>query len=210
MSEAHTYAHPMSIASTSLGRNCSTAHLSQPSPFVKLHHRLAGDVHASVGALGVKKKNVVAPLVPLLLVWSVVIATSEAGVTAKAGDFNGSVVGVSGSRTLHKVERRDQWRALIVVRNDTSSRLAADYHSLPRPLRNKLRNTRATCRGVFDKAIPSPAVRKRMTGKYFIDVFGGSGSLSLATNHLGLRGNVLDTKFGLQCDVTQPNVLTRI
>ena len=46
-----------------------------------------------------------------------------------------------------------------------------------------------------------------MTGKYFTDVFGGSGFLSKATNHLGLRGYVLVTKFGPRYDVTQ---LTRI
>ena len=59
----------------------------------------------------------------------------------------------------------------------------------------QVENTRATCRGVIDKTIPSPAVHKRMTGKC-VDVFGGSVFLSLATNHLGLRGHVLDTKFG--------------
>ena len=39
-----------------------------------------------------------------------------------------------------------------------------------------------------------------------IDVFGGDGFLTKATNLLGLRGYVLDTKFGSRCDVTQPNV----
>ena len=66
------------------------------------------------------------------------ITTSETGVTYKAGGLDGSVVRVSGSRTLHRVHTRGQWRALIVVRNDNSTRLAADYHSLPRPLRYKL------------------------------------------------------------------------
>ena len=41
-------------------------------------------------------------------------------------------------------------------------------------------------------------------GKYFIDVFGGSGFLFQATNHWGLRGYVLDTKFRPKYDVTQP------
>ena len=36
-----------------------------------------------------------------------------------------------------------------------------------------------------------------------IDVFGGSGCLTKATNHLGLRGYVLETKFGPRYDVTQ-------
>ena len=41
-------------------------------------------------------------------------------------------------------------------------------------------------------------------------MFGGSGFLSLVTNHLVLRGHVLGTKFGARCDVTKPLVLTRI
>ena len=42
------------------------------------------------------------------------------------------------------------------------------------------------------------------------EVFCGSGFLTVATNHLGLRGHVPDTKFGPECGVTQPLVLTRI
>ena len=64
-------------------------------------------------------------------------------------------------------------------------------------------HSRATGRGVIDKATPSPAAHKRMTGKYFIDVFGVFGFLSKATNHLGLRGHVLDMKFGPRHGVTQ-------
>ena len=56
--------------------------------------------------------------------------------------------------------------------------------------------TRATCQGIVDVAFASPAAHKRMTGKYMHDVFGGSGFLTRASNHLGLRGYVLDTKFG--------------
>ena len=62
------------------------------------------------------------------------------------------------------------------------------------------------CCGVVDQAFADPAVYKRMTGKFLIDVFGGSGFVAKATYHLGLRGRVLDTKFGLRCDVTQPTV----
>ena len=66
-------------------------------------------------------------------------------------------------------------------------------------------NTFATCRGVVDKATASPAARKRMTGKYILDVFGVSGFLPEATNHLSLRGNVLVTKFDLpDFDLTFP------
>ena len=49
-----------------------------------------------------------------------------------------------------------------------------------------------------------------MTGKYLLDMFGGSGFLSKATNHLGLRGYVLDTKVGPRYEVTKPLVLTRV
>ena len=106
-------------------------------------------------------------------------------------------------RTLQVLERRGQWRAFSsITRYDMSSRLAADCRLLTAP--NQDGNTRATRRGAIDITILSLAVRKRMTGKYFIDVFGGSGFLSKATNHLGLRGCALDRKFGPRCDVTQP------
>ena len=52
--------------------------------------------------------------------------------------------------------------------------------------------------------IADPAIRKRMNGKYMADVFGGFGYLTKAIKHWGLRGCVLDTKFGLRYDVTQP------
>ena len=41
-------------------------------------------------------------------------------------------------------------------------------------------------------------------------VFGETGFVAKATNHLGLRGYVLDTKFGPKYDVTKPLVLTGI
>ena len=65
----------------------------------------------------------------------------------------------------------------------------------PSPAAKQVGNTRATCRSVIDKTIPSPAVHKRMTRNNFRDVFGGPGFLSKATNHLGPRSYVLDTKF---------------
>ena len=43
-----------------------------------------------------------------------------------------------------------------------------------------------------------------------LDVFSGLRFLAKATNHLGLRGYGLDTKFGPRFDVTKPLVLTRI
>ena len=41
-----------------------------------------------------------------------------------------------------------------------------------------------------------------------LDLFGGAGFLAETTNHLRLRGYVLDTKFGPRYDVTQAFVLT--
>ena len=71
-------------------------------------------------------------------------------------------------------------------------------------------NTPVRCRGVVDKAFADPVVRKRMTGEYMQNVFGGSGFVAKATNHFGLRGFVLDTKCAPKYDVTKPLVLTRI
>ena len=122
-----------------------------------------------------------------------------------------SIDQVRDFRTLQEVQRRGQWRAFSSVTGyDKSSRPAADYHSLLLTLRNKLGNTRATCRGTVDRSPASPAAHKRMTGKCMLDVFGGTGLLAKATNHLDLRSYVLDTKFGPRYDVTQHLVLTRI
>ena len=49
-----------------------------------------------------------------------------------------------------------------------------------------------------------------MTGKYLLDALDESGLLSEATDHLGLRGHVLDTKCSPRYDVTQLLVPTRI
>ena len=63
---------------------------------------------------------------------------------------------------------------------------------------------------LLTKAFADPVVRKRMTRKYMLDVFGGSGFVAKATNHFCLHGYVLDTKFEPRYDVTKPLVLTRI
>ena len=84
-----------------------------------------------------------------------------------------SIDRVRGFRTLQEVQRRGQWKAFSsVTRYDKSSR-QADYHSLPRPLEDKLRTLAQ--RGVVDKITASPAAHKCMTGEYVLDVFGGSG-----------------------------------
>ena len=49
-----------------------------------------------------------------------------------------SIDRVRGFGTLQEVQRRGQWKAYrSVTRYDKSSRLEADYHSLPRPLRKE-------------------------------------------------------------------------
>ena len=52
--------------------------------------------------------------------------------------------------------------------------------------------------------VADPVVRKRMTGKCMIDVFGGSGFVAKEANPLGLRGYVFDTKFGPRCEQDVP------
>ena len=80
------------------------------------------------------------------------------------------------------------------VSQDTtkSTSLAADYHSLPRPLCNRLE--------VLLTA--SPAAHKRMIGKSMVDVFGRNDALTKATHWLGLRGHVLVAKVGPSWDVS--------
>ena len=55
----------------------------------------------------------------------------------------------------------------------------------PVPTPKQVGNTRATCRGFADKATASPAAFKRMTGKFLLDVFGGSGCPSKNNESFG-------------------------
>ena len=121
-------------------------------------------------------------------------------VTTKTGSLDGLVVRVGGSRTLQNIQKRGQW-----ARFD-NSRLPLS----PSPAPKQVENTRATCRGVCDKTIQSPAVHKRMPGEYLLDVFGVCGFFGKRGKSFGFRGYVLDTKFDLWYDVTQPPFLTRI
>ena len=76
-----------------------------------------------------------------------------------------SIDRMRGLRTLRDMQRRGQWTAFSsVTRDDTSSRLATDDLS-PAPTPEQAGNTRATCRGIVDKATASPAAQKFMTGK---------------------------------------------
>ena len=119
-----------------------------------------------------------------------------------------SSIGLPGFRTLQKCEFSGE---ISAVPQDTakSSRLA-DYHSLARPLRNRLETLAGRAEGLSIKRVHIQSAHNRMTGKYMLDVFGGPGFLAKASNHLRLRDYVLDTKFGPRHDVTKPFVLTRI
>ena len=100
---------------------------------------------------------------------------------------NAKTRSVEGVQQCHKIRQKQ----------------AADYHSLPRSLRDKLK-TLAQRVGVEEtKRFQVQPVHKRMTGKSLIDVFSGSGFLSQATSLLGLRVHVFDIKFGPQYDVTR-------
>ena len=58
----------------------------------------------------------------------------------------------------------------------------------PAPASRQAGNTRAACRGVVDRATADPVYHQRMTRKYMLDMFGGSGFLTKATNLVGLCG----------------------
>ena len=76
-------------------------------------------------------------------------------------------------------------------------------HLLFCPHRNKVETLASRAAVLLTKHVQiHPVVHRRVTGKYMLDEFGGSGFMSKATNHLGLRGYVLDTKFGPRHDVT--------
>ena len=179
---AHTCAHSTSNACTSLGRHCNTTRPSDSSckaAFIII--LLVTHVRPSE-LQGLRKKELVPPLAPLLPCWSIVIARFR----TKTGIRDGSVLtdqrwlqwinkllpafkaanlkeqdwnfdhpaaaklsetatDASGLndmtmyQTRHSGASIGQWKAFnSVTRYDKSSRLAADYHSLPRTLRNKL------------------------------------------------------------------------
>ena len=70
------------------------------------------------------------------------------------------------------------------------------------------RQRKAFCSVVrYDKSSQLETLARRAEGlliKSVLDVFGGLGFLAKATNHPGLSGYVLDTKFGPRYDVTKP------
>ena len=85
------------------------------------------------------------------------------------------------------------------------SRLAADYHSLPRPLRSKLEALARLAEVLLTRQLQVRRLSDSfITGNYMFDVFGGLAYVAKTTNHLCLRGYVLDAKFGPKYDLTKP------
>ena len=62
------------------------------------------------------------------------------------------------------------------------------------PLRDKLKTLERGAEGLFIGRIANPPGHKRTSGKFLVDVFGGSGFVAKAIHHLGLRGYVLETQ----------------
>ena len=95
-----------------------------------------------------------------------------------------------GTQRLAHVPNTPQWsQHRSGTRFQHSARSATTRSVAPlTPSRTpkQIGNTRAACRGVVDQASADPAVRKRMTGKSMIDVFGESGFVAKAANHSGL------------------------
>ena len=79
----------------------------------------------------------------------------------------------------------------IREKQSSGKRLPLPVHHAPK----QTGNTRATCRGIMGRTFVHPPAHKRITGKYMLDIFGGTGCLAEKTNHLGFRGAVLNTKF---------------
>ena len=106
------------------------------------------------------------------------IAVPETGVSAKIDVRDRSVITyqsrhsgasidrVCGSRTLQEMQRRAQCCHKIRQKQSSGGRLPLS----PAPAPRHAGNTRATCRGIVDKATASPVVYRRMTGKYMLDM----------------------------------------
>ena len=94
-----------------------------------------------------------------------------------------------GTQLLDQVQKTSQWNhhgSCTVSRHSAGSPTTTSVTPLSLlPAPKQKGNTRATCRGVVNQAIADPAVCKLMSGKYMLEVFGGSGFVAKATNHLG-------------------------
>ena len=112
---------------------------------------------------------------------------------------------VRGFRTLQEVRKRGRWKAFSsVTRYVKNSRLVAEYHSLLRPLRNKLETFARRSKGLLIQRLQNPTAHSRMTGTCMIDVFGVD--LASCQERRNLRGSVLFMKFGPRYHVTKPFV----
>ena len=158
---------------------------------------------------------------PLLPWWSVVIAVSNSGVPSKTGVRNGSVLVDQrwlqwANKLLPALKAGNLEDKIWNFRFPCSSKhvQGCNRHfcdSTAARFQNSARSAKTrSCLGVVDKAFADPVILKRTTGKYVLDVFGGPGYLAKASNQLGLRGDVLNTKFGPKYDVTKPLIPTRI
>ena len=98
-----------------------------------------------------------------------------------------SIDRVRGFRTLYQVQNtRSVESVSSVTRCDKSSRLAANCHCLPRPLRDKLETVAERTEVLL--------MRKLQVWR-LPNVFGGYGFVTLATHPLSVRGRVLTLKF---------------
>ena len=140
-----------------------------------------GNLHASVRASDIGKKDLATTMAPLL----------PGNLEEQIRDFDHPAAAKNvqdcnrhfGTERFDCVPNAPQWsqhrsdaRTQNFARNaetrsvdgfqqcHTSSRLATDDLS-PAPTPKQAGNTRATCRGIVDKATASPAAQKFMTGK---------------------------------------------
>ena len=111
-------------------------------------------------------------------------------------------------QTRHGGASIDRVRVFITPQEVQSTRSVAPLSPSSAP--KQIENTHATCRDIVDKTTAGPAVRKRMIGKYLLDVFCGSDFSAKAANHRVLRGHVLEKPLALtriRQDVSADNTL---
>ena len=152
--------------------------------------------------LALKEKVLVAQLVPLLLWWFVVITTCETGVNTKArvplwvgpsGERVQNFPKISNTRSMDSTHCRKIRQMVLVWQPTATFSFARSETSWKRP--------RNVSEVKFDKNDSKSSRSQTHDGKCF-SVSGGKSC--------GSGGYVLDAKFSLRFDVTQPRNLTRI
>ena len=155
--------------------------------------------------------------------WSVVIATSETGVSTKIEDRDGSVLleqrcfqlvnklltmsqtrhsgpastGYEVSELCTQCKNKVSGKELNSVARYDKKHSSGGRLSLSRsPAPIQVGNTRTTCRGIVNKGTSHSSAHKHMTRMYLLDLFGGLGFVAKATNHVCLRVFVLGTQEG--------------